>query len=70
MVSLLKKAHVRAHLKFANESEENWVKVLFRWDQIQLFGINSTRRVWRRRNAVYDPKNLFIKNKNKDTHYK
>ncbi len=56
MVSLLKKAHVRAHLKFANESEENWVKVLFRWDQIQLFGINSTRRVWRRKNAAYDPK--------------
>ncbi len=30
MVSLLKKAHVQVHLKFANESEENWVKVLFR----------------------------------------
>ncbi len=27
--------------------------------KIQLFGINSTRRVWRRRNAVYDPKNTI-----------
>ncbi len=26
-VSLLKKAHVQARLKFANDSEENWVKV-------------------------------------------
>ncbi len=25
--------------------------------KIQIFGINSTRRVWRRRNAAYDPKN-------------
>ncbi len=25
--------------------------------KIQLFGINSTRRVWRRKNAAYDPKN-------------
>ncbi len=57
MVSLLKKAHVRAHLKFANESEENWVKVLWSDEnKIQLFGINSTRRVWRRKNAAYDPK--------------
>ncbi len=27
-VPLLKKAHVQARLKFANDSEENWVKVL------------------------------------------
>ncbi len=54
-VPLLKKAHV---LKFANDSEENWVKVLWSDEtKIQLFGINSTRRVWRRRNAAYDPKN-------------
>ncbi len=26
---LLKKAHVQARLKFANDSEENWVKVLW-----------------------------------------
>ncbi len=27
--------------------------------KIHLFGINSTRRVWRRRNAAYDPKNTI-----------
>ncbi len=27
--------------------------------EIQLFGIHSTRRVWRRRNAAYDPKNTI-----------
>ncbi len=26
-------------------------------NKIQLFSINSTRSVWRRRNAAYDPKN-------------
>ncbi len=57
-VPLLKKAHVQACLKFANDSEENWVKVLWSDEtKIQLFGINSTCRVWRRRNAAYDPKN-------------
>ncbi len=46
-----------ARLKFANDSEENWVKVLWSDEtKIQLFDINSTRRVWRRRNAAYDPK--------------
>ncbi len=51
-VPLLKKAHVQARLKFANDSEENWVKVLW-WDEtkIEPFGISSSRRVWRRRNA-------------------
>ncbi len=58
--SIDKKEHVQARLKFANEhlndSEENWVKVLWSVEtKIQLFGINSTRRVWRRRNAAYDP---------------
>ncbi len=54
-VLLLKKAHVQARLKFANDSEENWVKVLWSDEtKIQLFSINST--VWRRRNAAYDPK--------------
>ncbi|KAL0162807.1 hypothetical protein M9458_042203, partial [Cirrhinus mrigala] len=63
-VPLLKKAHVQARLKFAsdhlNDSEENWVKVL--WSdktKIKLFGINSTRHFWRRRNADYDPKNTI-----------
>ncbi len=45
-VPLIKKAHVQARLKFANDSEEN-------------YGINSTHRVWRRRNAAYDPKNTI-----------
>ncbi len=52
-VPLLKKAHVQARLKFTNDSEENWVKVLWSDEtKIKLFGINSTRRVWRRRNAA------------------
>uniref|UniRef100_A0A8C7FCB6 Transposase n=1 Tax=Oncorhynchus kisutch TaxID=8019 RepID=A0A8C7FCB6_ONCKI len=55
-VSLLKKAHKHTRLKFANEhlndSEDNWVKVLWSDEtKIELFGINSTCRVWRRRNA-------------------
>ncbi len=59
-VPLLKKAHVQARLKFANDSEENWVKVLWSDEtKIELFGINSTRRVWRRRNAAYDPTNTI-----------
>ncbi len=56
-VPLLKKAQVQAHLKFANDSEENWVKVLWSDEtKIKLFGINSTRRVWRRRNAAFSAK--------------
>ncbi len=44
----LKKAHVQARLKFANYSEENWVIVLWSDEtKIELFGINSTHRVWR-----------------------
>ncbi len=55
-VPLLKKPHVQACLKFASDSEENWVKVLWSDEsKIQLFGINSTLRVWRRRNAANDP---------------
>ncbi len=58
-VPLLKKAHVQACLKFANDSEENWVKVLWSDEtKIKLFGINSTCHVWRR-NAAYDPKNTI-----------
>ncbi|KAL0203905.1 hypothetical protein M9458_001923, partial [Cirrhinus mrigala] len=45
-VHLLKKAHVQACLKFANEhlndTEENWLKVLWSDEtKIELFGINS-----------------------------
>ncbi|KAI4880001.1 hypothetical protein NFI96_029183 [Prochilodus magdalenae] len=48
--------------EFANEhlddSESDWEKVLWSDEtKIELFGINSTRRVWRKRNADYDPKN-------------
>ena len=61
---MLKKAHVQAHLKFAkehlNDSEKAWEKVLWSDEtKIELFGINSTRRVWRERNADYDPKNTI-----------
>ncbi len=59
-VPLLKKAHVQSRLKLANDSEENWVKVLWSAEtKIQLFGTNSTRRVWRRSNSAYDPKNTI-----------
>ena len=52
-VPLLKKAHVQAHLKFAKEHlddpEEAWGKVMWSDEtKIELFGINSTRRVWRK----------------------
>lgn len=63
-VPLLKKAHVQACLKFANEHlnvlESDWEKVLWSDEtKIELFGINSTRRVWRKRNAACDPKNTI-----------
>ena len=63
-VPLLKKAHVQAHLKFGKEHlddpEEAWEK-LMRSDEIkiELFGINSTRRVWRKRNSEYNPENTI-----------
>ncbi len=59
-VPQLKKAHVQARLKFANDSEENWVKVSWSDEtKIELFGINLTRSVGMKRNAAYDPKNTF-----------
>ena len=63
-VPLLKKAHLQDRLKFAKEHlddpEEAWEKVM-RSDEtkIELFGINSTRHVWRKRNAEYNPKNTI-----------
>ena len=59
-VPLLKKAHVQAHLKFAKEHlddpEEAWEKVMWSDEtKIELFRINSTCRVWRKRNAEYNP---------------
>ncbi len=57
---LLKKAHVQARLKFAKDSEGNWVKVLQSDEtKFKLFGINSTHCVWRRRDAAYDPKHTI-----------
>ena len=54
-VPLLKKAHVQAHLKFVKEHlddpEEAWEVMWSDETKIELFGINSTRRVWRKRNA-------------------
>ncbi len=41
-VPLLKKTHVQTQKKFANDSEKNWVKVLWSDEnKIYLFGINS-----------------------------
>ena len=62
-VPLLKKVHVQARLKFGkhlDDPEEAWEKVMWSDDtKIELFGINSTRRVWRKRNAEYNPKNTL-----------
>ena len=59
-VPLLKKAHVQTRLKLAKEHvddpEEAWEKVMWSDEtKIALFGINSTRHVWRKRNAEYNP---------------
>ena len=64
MVPLLKKPHIQARLKFAKEHlddpEQAWEKVMWSDEtKIELFGINSTRRVWRKRNAEYNPKNII-----------
>ncbi|CAJ0938760.1 unnamed protein product [Ranitomeya imitator] len=64
-VLLLKKARVLARLKFANEHLDDsevidWEKVLWSDEmKIELFGINSTRHVWMKRNAAYDPKSTI-----------
>ena len=53
-VPLLKKAHVQAHLKFAKEHLDDPEEA-----KIELFGIKSTRRVWKKRNAENNPKNTI-----------
>jgi transposase len=63
-VPLLKKNHVEARLKFANDhlndSAYDWGKVLWSDEtKIELFGINSTRRVWREKNTEFHPKNTI-----------
>ncbi len=56
-VPLLKPAHVQARLKFAkdhlDDPEEAWEKVMWSDETtIELFGINSTRRVWRKQPTI------------------
>ncbi|KAK3516426.1 hypothetical protein QTP70_011958 [Hemibagrus guttatus] len=63
-VPLLKPVHVRARLKFTREHlddpEEDWENVIWSDEtKIELFGKNSTCRVWRRKNAELHPKNTI-----------
>ncbi|KAK3537390.1 hypothetical protein QTP70_008850 [Hemibagrus guttatus] len=63
-VPLLKPVYVRARLKFAREHlddpEEDWENVIWSDEtKIELFGKNSTCRVWRRKNAELHPKNTI-----------
>ncbi|KAK3569684.1 hypothetical protein QTP86_002614 [Hemibagrus guttatus] len=56
--------HVRARLKFAREHlddpEEDWENVIWSDEtKIELFGKNSTCRVWRRKNVELHPKNTI-----------
>ncbi|KAJ0004848.1 hypothetical protein NQD34_011062 [Periophthalmus magnuspinnatus] len=63
-VLLLKPEHVQACLKFASDHlddpEESWEKVMWSDEtKIELFGLNSTRCVWRKKNDEYHPKNTI-----------
>uniref|UniRef100_A0A6Q2YG97 Transposase Tc1-like domain-containing protein n=1 Tax=Esox lucius TaxID=8010 RepID=A0A6Q2YG97_ESOLU len=63
-VPLLKPAHVQARLKYANDHlddpEEEWEKVIWSDEtKIELFGLNSTRCVWRKKEDEYNPKNTI-----------
>ena len=63
-VPLLKPSHVQAHLKSANDHlddpEEEWEKVMWSDEtKIELFGLNSSRRVWSKKKDVYFPKNTI-----------
>lgn len=63
-VPLLKSAHVQARLKFArdhlDDPEESWEKVLWSDEtKVELFGLNSIRRVWRKKNDEYHPNNTI-----------
>ncbi|GAA6065137.1 uncharacterized protein LOC117533128, partial, partial [Tachysurus ichikawai] len=54
----------KAHLQFANDHlddpEESWEKVMWSDEtKIELFGHNSTKRVWRKKNDEYHPKNTI-----------
>jgi len=42
-----------------DDPEEDWENILWSDEtKIELFGKNSTRRVWRKKNAELHPKNL------------
>ncbi|XDV12822.1 hypothetical protein PO909_001392 [Leuciscus waleckii] len=61
---MLKPAHVQARLKFANDHlddpEEEWEKAMWSDEtKIELFGLNSTRHVWRKKKDEYHPKNTI-----------
>ncbi|XP_013931349.1 PREDICTED: DNA topoisomerase 2-beta [Thamnophis sirtalis] len=63
-VPLLKPVHIWAHLKFAREylddPEEDWENVTWSDEtKVELFGRNTTRRVWRRENADLHQKNII-----------
>ncbi|KAI4872838.1 hypothetical protein NFI96_002965 [Prochilodus magdalenae] len=56
-VPLLKRAHVEARLKYANDHLKDepsyWEKVLWSDEtKIELFGLNSTRHVWRKKKML------------------
>uniref|UniRef100_A0A3B3TH33 Uncharacterized protein n=1 Tax=Paramormyrops kingsleyae TaxID=1676925 RepID=A0A3B3TH33_9TELE len=63
-VPLFKRAHVQACLKYASEhlnnSNEAWKNVIWSDEtKTKLFGINSTRHVWRKKNADCNPRNTI-----------
>uniref|UniRef100_A0AAY5KZM0 Transposase Tc1-like domain-containing protein n=1 Tax=Esox lucius TaxID=8010 RepID=A0AAY5KZM0_ESOLU len=63
-IPLLKPTHVQARLKFANDHrddpEEEWEKVMWSDEtKIELFGLNSTCRVWSKKKDEYNPKNTI-----------
>ncbi|CAJ0960556.1 unnamed protein product, partial [Ranitomeya imitator] len=63
-VPLLKQVHVRARLKFAREHlddpEEFWENVLWSDEtKLELFGRNTTCRVWRKKNTELHPSNTI-----------
>ncbi|KAK3544229.1 hypothetical protein QTP86_008324 [Hemibagrus guttatus] len=64
-VPLLKPVHVRARLKSAREHlddpEEDWENVIWSDEtKIELFGKNSTCRVWRRKNGNFELVSLLL----------
>lgn len=63
-VPLLKKTHVEARLKFANDHlykpTSFWNNIIWSDEtKIELFGLNSHRKVWRKKGEAYKPKNTI-----------